>query len=163
MLQYEKNIFCRYFSVLMIQTVMRTWVTAISVPKVIKRPVVSLVNSSFGKRNPLGGFFMSEFKLYVGNLPFSTTEDSLRDLFSKSGNVESVRIVTDQATGRSKGFGFVEMSSEEEANTAVSNVNGMEVDGRKIKVDIAKPKEKRPYGGGGGGYGGGGGRKNFNR
>lgn len=80
-------------------------------------------------------------KLYIGNLPFSTTEDVLKDLFSKSGTVESVKIIVDQATGRSKGFAFIEMSTEEEANAAVSSMNGIELEGRKIKVDIARPKE----------------------
>lgn len=83
-------------------------------------------------------------KLYVGNLPYSVTENSLRDLFSQAGTVESVKIVTDAFDGRSKGFGFVEMSSEEEAQAAVKAFNGTELDGRTLRVDLARPKENKP-------------------
>ncbi|GMT41590.1 MAG: hypothetical protein IEMM0002_0001 [bacterium] len=98
-------------------------------------------------------------KLYVGNIPFSAQEDSLRDLFAQSGTVESVKIVTDPHDGRSKGFGFVEMATDEEADDAIQKMNGHELDGRTIRVDKARPKENR----GGGGRGGGGGRRPFNR
>lgn len=82
-------------------------------------------------------------KLYVGNLSFSTTEDKLRDLFSQYGTVESVKIIKDEI-GRSKGFSFVEMSSEAEASDAAKNLNGNELDGRTIRVDLARPQEARP-------------------
>jgi cold-inducible RNA-binding protein len=82
-------------------------------------------------------------KLYVGNLSFSTTEDKLKDSFSEFGTVESVKIIKDEI-GRSKGFGFVEMSSEAEAQEAAKSLNGKELDGRTIRVDIARPQEARP-------------------
>lgn len=100
-------------------------------------------------------------KLYVGNLPYSTSEDDLRNLFSQAGAVASVAVIKDRDTGRSKGFAFVEMASEAEADKAVRMFNGYEMDGRPLKVDLARPQEDRGggFGGGrGGGYGGGGGR-----
>jgi len=99
-------------------------------------------------------------KLYVGNLPYSATEQSVRDAFSKAGTVDSVSIISDRDTGQSKGFGFVEMSSDAEAQTAIQQLNGTSLDGRQIKVNEAKPKAPGGGGGGGGGrggYGGGGG------
>jgi RNA recognition motif-containing protein len=98
-------------------------------------------------------------KLYVGNLPFSVTEQSLGDAFSQCGKVESVKIITDRDTGRSKGFGFVEMSSDAEAAAAISKFNGTDMDGRALTVNEAKPMAPREGGGGGGrgGFGGGGG------
>lgn len=97
-------------------------------------------------------------KLFVGNLSFSATEQSLKDTFSQCGTVESAKIITDRDTGRSKGFGFVEMSSDSEATDAISKLNGAEVDGRAMSVSEAKPQAPREGGGGGrGGYGGGGG------
>lgn len=87
-------------------------------------------------------------KLYVGNLPFSVTEDSLKNLFTQFGTVESVKIVKDAFDGRSKGFGFVEMSTEEESALAAENLNGNEFEGRSIRVDLARPKESRPRDGG---------------
>lgn len=92
-------------------------------------------------------------KLYVGNLPYSATEDSLRAAFSASGTVDSVTLITDRDTGHSKGFGFVEMASDSEAQKAMQELNGTTLDGRQIKVNEAKPKSS---GGGrrdGGGYG----------
>ncbi len=102
-------------------------------------------------------------RLYVGNLPFSTTEDDLRQAFSAHGNIESVRIITDKFSGRSKGFAFVEMSTEEEAQKAINDLNGKDMGGRNVVVSEAKPEEARaPRGfGGGGGGGGGGGRGDF--
>ena len=108
-------------------------------------------------------------KLYVGNLSFGTTDDDLQDLFSQAGTVESVSIVTDRDTGRSRGFAFVEMASKAEGEAAISQFNGREVDGRSLTVNEAKPRENRGGGfgggggrgggrGGGGGFGGGGGR-----
>jgi RNA recognition motif-containing protein len=94
-------------------------------------------------------------KLYVGNLPFSATEDALATKFSEHGRVESVKLITDRDTGRSKGFGFVEMSSDAEANAAITALNGTDFDGRAIKVNEARPQTKRT-GGGRGGFGGGG-------
>ena len=97
-------------------------------------------------------------KLYVGNLSFNTTNQDLNDLFGEIGTVESANVVEDRDTGRSRGFGFVEMSSKEEADNAIAQLNGKEVDGRELKVNEAKPQENRGGGGGGrGGYGGGGG------
>lgn len=105
-------------------------------------------------------------KLYVGNLPFSATEASLTDMFSKVGSVDSATLITDRDTGRSKGFGFVEMSTEDEAQKAIAELNGKELDGRTLTVNEARPKEPRSggFGGGGGGGGrrdGGGGRGGF--
>ena len=93
-------------------------------------------------------------KLYVGNLPFSITEDSLSDAFAQCGTVDSVKIIMDRDTGRSKGFGFVEMSSDDEAAAAIEKLDGSDLDGRQMRVNEAKPQEPRQ----GGGYGGGGGR-----
>jgi cold-inducible RNA-binding protein len=101
-------------------------------------------------------------KLYVGNLSFNTSNQDLIDLFSASGTVSSANIIEDRETGRSRGFGFVEMSSPAEAQEAISALNGKEVDGRALKVNEAKPQnnDRGGRGGGGGGrgnYGGGGG------
>ncbi len=82
-------------------------------------------------------------KLYVGNLPFSATEHSLNEAFSQCGRVESAKIITDRDTGRSKGFGFVEMSSDAEAAQAISRFNGSDFDGRTMTVNEAKPMEPR--------------------
>ena len=100
-------------------------------------------------------------KLYVGNLSFDTTQQDLEELFGELGTVESANLIEDRDTGRSRGFAFVEMSSDEEAQNAISQFNGKEVDGRELKVNEAKPQEKRAGGGGGGrgGYGGGGGNR----
>lgn len=101
-------------------------------------------------------------KLYVGNLPFNTTEDSLANTFAAFGTVDSVKIITDRDTGRSKGFGFVEMSQDSEAQDAISKLDGSDQGGRNIKVTEAKPQAPREngrggFGGGGrGGFGGGG-------
>ena len=86
-----------------------------------------------------------EKKLYVGGLSYNTTEDGLKDLFSQAGKVESATIIMDRISGRSKGFGFVEMSSEEEAKKAIDTFNGKEVDGRNIKVDEARPMQRKPF------------------
>ncbi|MGE3263423.1 MAG: RNA recognition motif domain-containing protein [Bacteriovoracia bacterium] len=95
-------------------------------------------------------------KLYVGNLPYSATDASLSDAFAQCGTVESSKIITDRDTGRSKGFGFVEMSTEAEAQTAISKLNGTDWEGRALTVNEAKPmapRENRGFGGGGGGGG----------
>ena len=98
-------------------------------------------------------------KLYVGNLSFQTTSDELRDHFAQAGNVESASVVEDRMTGRSRGFGFVEMSTPEEAKKAISALNGTQLDGRSLTVNEAKPQESRSGGGSRfGGAGGGGGR-----
>ena len=81
--------------------------------------------------------------VYVGNLSYGTTEDTLRTLFAEYGQIESVRLITDRYTGRSKGFAFVEMSTEEAAQEAISALNGRQVDDREIKVDAAKPRPER--------------------
>lgn len=96
-------------------------------------------------------------KLYVGNLPFSATEGTLIDLFTPYGQVESARLITDRDSGRSKGFGFVEMGTDEEAEKAIAEMNGKEVEGRALTVNEARPQEPRSGGGFGGGRGGGGG------
>src|SRR5437867_11666279 len=99
-------------------------------------------------------------KLFVGGLSFSTSNERLREAFASVGSVESASVVTDRDTGRSRGFGFVEMATEEEANAAVARLNGTDLDGRQIKVEIAKPAGSRSEGGqrrggrGGGGFGG---------
>jgi len=97
-------------------------------------------------------------KLYVGNLPFTATEQSLVDTFSQCGTVESAKIIVDRDSGRSKGFGFVEMSSDQEASDAISKFDGADNEGRPMKVNEAKPMAPRGGGGGRGGFGGGGGR-----
>ena len=100
-------------------------------------------------------------KLYVGNLAFSTSSQDLQELFAQAGTVESTSVVEDRETGRSRGFGFVEMTSAEEGNAAISQFDGKEIGGRALKVNEAKPREPRSGGGGGGrgrgGFGGGGG------
>jgi RNA recognition motif-containing protein len=102
-------------------------------------------------------------KLYVGNLSFNTSNEDLQELFGQAGTVESVNIVEDRDTGRSRGFGFVEMSSKEEGTAAIEQLNGKEIDGRALTVNEARPREERSGGGGNrggggrGGYGGGGG------
>ncbi|MCW8845083.1 MAG: RNA-binding protein [Gammaproteobacteria bacterium] len=93
-------------------------------------------------------------KLYVGNLPYSATEQSLTEAFGAFGTVDSATVITDRDTGRSKGFGFVEMSTDAEAQKAIQELNDSKMDERQIKVNEAKPKAPRS-GGGGGGYGGG--------
>jgi len=96
--------------------------------------------------------------IFVGNLSFGATEDAVRSLFEQYGAVERVSIVTDRDTGRAKGFGFVEMSSDSEAERAITSLNGTELDGRNMTINEARPKEDR--GGGGGGRGNGAPRQN---
>lgn len=96
-----------------------------------------------------------ESKLYVGNLSYNVTEDQLRELFSQAGQIKDVALITDRQTGRSKGFGFVEFATQEEAQKAIEMFNNHELDGRPLTVNIARPREERG-GGGGGGYRGGG-------
>jgi RNA recognition motif-containing protein len=93
---------------------------------------------------------MSGNKLYVGGLPYSVSDMQLEDLFAAYGTVESVRIITDRMTGRSRGFGFVEMSTAEEAAAATEQLNGTEYEGRTLTVNEARPRENRRGGGGGG-------------
>ena len=95
-------------------------------------------------------------KLYVGNLTYETTASDLETLFGQFGTVQSAQVIADRDTGRSKGFGFVEMGSDQEAQAAIAGLSGKEVHGRSLTVNEAKPREDR--GGGRGGYGGGGGR-----
>src|SRR3984957_20391146 len=101
-------------------------------------------------------------KLYVGNLSYNTSSSELEQLFGQHGTVQSAEVIQDRDTGRSKGFGFVQMGSDEEAQAAIAALNGQDLDGRALTVNEAKPREDRPRGGGGGGggrggYGGGGG------
>ena len=107
-------------------------------------------------------------KLFVGNLSFNTTEGDLLELFKQSGNVVKCELILDKFTSKSRGFAFVEMGSQDEANKAVAELNGKELDGRALTVNEARPREERPrgdFGGGrgGGGGGGGGGRREFRR
>lgn len=95
-------------------------------------------------------------KLYVGNLPYTVTDSDLHRIFSAHGTVESAQVINDRDSGRSKGFGFVEMSSNEEAQAAIAALNGQQQDGRALTVNEAKPKTSSGGGGGRGGYGGGG-------
>ena len=95
-------------------------------------------------------------KLYVGNLSFQTSSNDLNQLFAQAGTVESAAVVEDRETGRSRGFGFVEMSSKEEAQKAIEQFNGKEINGRNLNVNEARPRENR-----GGGFGGNGGGRNF--
>ncbi len=102
-----------------------------------------------------------EAKLYVGNLSYDTTEDELRNLFAQVGTVNEVALIKDRDTGSSKGFAFVTMSTQEEANKAIQQLNGQTLGNRELKINAARPREDRP--GGGGGYGGGaGGRGGYN-
>ena len=96
-------------------------------------------------------------KLYVGNLAFQTTSEDLQELFAQAGSVESASVVEDRETGRSRGFGFVEMATKEEGESAISMFNGKEVNGRSLTVNEARPREDRGNRGGGGGRGGFGG------
>jgi cold-inducible RNA-binding protein len=104
-------------------------------------------------------------RLYVGNLPYSTSEDQLTELFSRAGKVDSVRVMRDMATGRARGFAFVEMSNDEEAQRAINDFHEHQLDGRALVVNEARPKPEGGFGGGGGGgrgrggYGGGGGNR----
>jgi RNA recognition motif-containing protein len=113
-------------------------------------------------------------KLFIGSLSFSTTSEGLREFFTQCGSVTSATVITDQFSGRSRGFGFVEMATPEEAQAAVQRLNGKDLDGRQIKVEMAKPAgsggggggpRRGPGGGGGGrgGFGGGGGRPGGSR
>ena len=100
-------------------------------------------------------------KLYVGNLSFQTTDEDLQELFSQAGQVESASVVTDRDTGRSRGFGFVEMSSKAEGEAAIAQFNGVEIQGRSLTVNEAKPRENRGGGFGGDRNGSGGGRSRY--
>ena len=104
-------------------------------------------------------------KLFVGNLSFNTTENALQDAFAAHGTVTETNLMMDRMSGRPRGFGFVTMSTPEEAQKAIAALNGAELDGRALTVNIARPREERPAGGGGGrrdfGGGGGGGRREF--
>ena len=102
-------------------------------------------------------------KLFVGNLSFDTTENDLNDAFAAHGTVTETNLMMDRTTGRPRGFGFITMSSPEEAQKAIAALNGSQLGGRALTVNVAKPREERPAGGGGGRreYGGGGGRDRF--
>lgn len=94
-------------------------------------------------------------RLYVGNLSFHTTEDQLQQLFASYGQIDSVKLVTDRDTGRSRGFAFVEVADDAAAQKAIDELNGRDLDGRNLTVNEARPREERPRGGGRGGFGGG--------
>ena len=96
---------------------------------------------------------MNSKKLYVGGLPYSVTEGTLQEIFAAHGTVESAVVIMDRMTGRSKGFGFVEMGTQEEAQAAIDTLNGTDLEGRNITVNEAKPRQPRSGGGGEGGYG----------
>src|SRR5687767_11376990 len=102
-------------------------------------------------------------KLYVGNLSYNTTGSDLEQMFGQHGTVQSAEVIQDRDTGRSKGFGFVQMGSDGEAQAAIAALNGQQSDGRALTVNEAKPREDRPRSGGGGGGGGGGGRSGGGR
>ena len=113
---------------------------------------------------------MSSAKLYVGNLSYDTSEASLRTAFEAHGEVSTINLITDRDTGRPKGFGFIEMTSADDAQKAIDALDGTQMDGRSLKVNVAKPQEPRAPrsgggygGGGGGGFGGGGGYGGGNR
>lgn len=93
--------------------------------------------------------------IYIGNLPFQTSDSDLQELFTPFGQVDRANVITDRETGRSRGFGFVEMSNDEEAQKAIEGLNGAEMEGRSLTVNVAKPRTERPRSGGGGGGGGG--------
>src|SRR4029077_20853583 len=107
--------------------------------------------AAFSRINSMGT------KLYVGNLPFNTTENELQELFSQAGTAQEVTLMQDRFTGKSRGFAFVTMGSEEEAQNAIAKFNGHTMEGRPMTVNEARPREQRPPGGGSGRYGGGGG------
>ena len=100
-------------------------------------------------------------KLYVGNLSYGTTDSDLRSMFEEFGSVESAQVITDRESGRSKGFGFVEMGSQQEAEAAIKGLNGKDIDGRALTVNEAKPREDRGGRSGGGGRGGSGGGRRY--
>ncbi len=100
---------------------------------------------------------MDKNKLYVGNLPWSVTSDSLKEMFAPMGEITEAVVISDKYTGRSKGFGFVTFANEADAGKAVTEMNEKEIEGRKMVVNVAKPREERPRGGGGGGFRRGGG------
>lgn len=100
-------------------------------------------------------------KLYVGNLSFESTENDLQDLFEQHGAVNDVRLIMDRMTGKSRGFAFVTMNDDAQANAAMNALNGHELNGRALTVNEARPREERPRPYGGGGGGGGGGRRSF--
>ncbi|MDD5625866.1 MAG: RNA-binding protein [Patescibacteria group bacterium] len=102
-----------------------------------------------------------EKKLYIGNLSYNLTDDQLKETFGQAGTVVSASIITDKYSGRSKGFGFVEMSTEDEAAKAIEMFNNQPMDGRNLKVSEARPREERPRTGGGRGFGGGGSRGGY--
>jgi RNA recognition motif-containing protein len=125
-----------------------------------RSPKPNLIRSFFYSLNEERYLSNMAKKLYVGNLAFQTTSQDLQELFAQAGTVESAQIIEDRDTGRSKGFAFVEMSTEEEAASAIDQFNGKEVAGRMLKVNEARPRENRG-GGGGRGFGGGGGGRGF--
>jgi len=100
-------------------------------------------------------------KVYVGNLSYGTTDSDLQGMFEEFGTVQSAQVITDRDTGRSKGFGFVEMSSDQEAQAAINALNGKDMDGRALTVNEAKPREDRGGRSGGGGRGGSGGGRRY--
>ncbi|MCL4394602.1 MAG: RNA-binding protein [Chloroflexi bacterium] len=102
-----------------------------------------------------------ESKLYVGNLSYNINEEQLRQLFSQAGEIKEISLIVDRDTRRPKGFGFVEMTTQADAEKAIQMFNDYELDGRKLIVNMARPREERGAGGGRGGYGGGGGRGGY--
>jgi RNA recognition motif-containing protein len=109
-----------------------------------------------GKKSRWAKYHMNNNKLYVGNLSFNTTENDLHDAFSAHGKVVEANLMVERESGRPRGFGFVTMSTDEEAQQAIQALNGADLDGRPLTVNVARPRESRPSGGGGGGRGYGG-------
>jgi RNA recognition motif-containing protein len=115
-----------------------------------RRSVLPLAVASLPGAHRGEEYFM-EAKLYVGNLPYTTADADLQSLFSQAGTVKSAQVIKDRVSGRSKGFGFVEMSSAEEAQAAINKFNGQDFNGRALTVNLARPREDRPSGSRGGG------------
>jgi RNA recognition motif-containing protein len=134
-----------------------TWVSVIAGSHAHKNPYCCESGFTFTAHTQEKSIAM-EAKLYVGNLPYTTVDADLETLFSQAGTVKSAQVIRDRASGRSKGFGFVEMASSEEAQGAITMFHGKDFSGRPLTVNLARPREDRP-GGGGGGFRSGGGRR----
>jgi RNA recognition motif-containing protein len=142
----ETGLYCPYQN---LSVVLPTFWTETSVP------FTSTLKVKIGVKTPVCGDLNMGKKLYVGNMSYDVDSSTLEQMFTPFGTVESAQVITDRVTGRSKGFGFVEMGSDEEAQKAIEALNGKDSNGRALTVNEAKPREDRPRTGGGGGGGGG--------